>query len=144
MKNEEDSHKMTALQFNTYRVNAMEYNRNENFTDSSEQVVIKPRLKTSVQIKENKIELTLSVTVGSLTDKRVPFEARCSVTGSFTYLAAQDKAKTNLDTLVNSNALAILFPYVRTIITMLTAGSNEYPGYVMPTINVNKALIDLA
>ncbi|WP_267202262.1 protein-export chaperone SecB [Limosilactobacillus kribbianus] len=135
---------MTALQFNTYWVNAMGYTRNENFTDPKKKVVIKPQLKTSTQVKGTSIELTLVVTVGSLTDQRLPFEARCSITGSFTYQEMQDETKIDLDTLVNNNAVAILFPYARAIITMLTAGANEYPAYILPTINVNKALTNLA
>ncbi|MCI1632814.1 MAG: protein-export chaperone SecB [Liquorilactobacillus nagelii] len=42
--------------------------------------------------------------------------------------------------MVRNNAVAILYPYARAIVATLTTTSNEFPGYNMPTINVNKVL----
>ena len=43
--------------------------------------------------------------------------------------------------LLNKNAISILFPYVRALITTYTANSNV-PALILPPINVNKLIED--
>lgn len=98
------------------------------------------KLTKKVSIEQNKINIKLSVAVGSLEDLDIPFYAKCSVIGTFTYNSDEDEIGTGIDTLVRNNAVAILYSYVRAIIATLTTTSNEFPGYNMPTINVGKVL----
>ena len=82
----------------------------------------------------------MSVIVGSLEDKTIPFQVSCSIIGTFVYEPDEDATNVGLDALVRNNAVAILYPYVRAIIATLTTTSNEFPGYNMPTINVSELL----
>nr|WP_278415790.1 protein-export chaperone SecB [Lactobacillus taiwanensis] len=41
---------------------------------------------------------------------------------------------------VKKTTVAILYPYIRQLISSLTQESNEYPSYILPTINVAKML----
>ncbi|KRM40507.1 hypothetical protein FC39_GL000530 [Lactobacillus hamsteri DSM 5661 = JCM 6256] len=101
-----------------------------------------PNLNTSFDVKEDKINVSLNVVVGSTENTSVPFQAECSLTGIFTYKYEEDQTKVGLDTLVRNNAVAILYPYIRAIISTLSMTSNEFPNYNLPTINVGKVLKD--
>lgn len=130
---------MTVLKFNGYTVKEMRYRSNNNFKKRN-QVDLDPKLQATNEIENNNIIVNLSVTVGSLEDESMPFEASCSVQGKFEYKPEEDENNIGVDTFVRNNAVAILYPYVRAIIATLTTSSNEFPGYNMPTINVSEAL----
>ncbi|OAX75715.1 hypothetical protein A0U96_15205 [Lactiplantibacillus plantarum] len=131
---------MNVLQFNGYKVNHMSYRRNEHFKPLKKSMVLKPKVTVKVEVKDNIINIILTVAAGSLESDSVPFQVDCSIVGNFTYNPDEDNKKIGLDTFVRNNAVAILYPYARAIIATLTTTSNEFPGYIMPTINVNKLL----
>lgn len=54
--------------------------------------------------------------------------------------ANRDQAQVGIDTLINKNAVAILYPYVRALVSGITNASNEYPALILPTINVSQIL----
>lgn len=132
---------MPSLTFNTYTIKNMEYNRNPNFEKNLDgQIPISTDIKTDSTIKNDEIFIDLNVTVGSLKDKNIPFEVKCSIQGDFKYNETSDLDALNLDETIRKNAVAILYPYVRSIVSMLTNSANEFPTFNMPTINVNKIL----
>ncbi|NLR10646.1 MULTISPECIES: protein-export chaperone SecB [unclassified Levilactobacillus] len=133
---------MTVLKFINYHVQDMSYQRNENYHQTRSEIKMNPQISRKIDINENRINVTLSIVVGSLENETSPFKTSCAITGIFDYQPEEDDADTGLDQLVRVNAVAILYPYARSIITMLTTASNEYPGYIMPTVNVNRLLND--
>lgn len=134
---------MAVLEFTGYRVNNMKYIRNKNFNKKTESIKMSPEISSNFNVKDdNKIIVSLAVTVGSTEQNSVPFQAECSVSGTFIYKVEEDETKVGLDKLIRNNAVAILYPYVRMIISNLTMNSNEYPNYNLPTINVGKLLQD--
>lgn len=54
--------------------------------------------------------------------------------------ANRDQAQVGIDTLINKNAVAILYSYVRALVSVITNASNEYPALILPTINVSQIL----
>lgn len=132
---------MAVLEFNGYRVKEMSYKSNSKFK-KEKNLFLNPKLKVKNNVQDNKIEVNLNVTVGSLNDDSMPFEVKCSVEGIFVYNAEQDKNNMGVDAFVRNNAVAILYPYVRALVATLTTSSNEFPGYNMPTINVGEILKD--
>lgn len=133
---------MAVLEFDGYRVDKMIYTRNEKFDPKTKSINMTPKLNTNFDVKENKINVSLNVVVGSIENTSAPFQAECSLTGVFTYKHEEDKTGVGLDTLVRNNAVAILYPYIRAIISTLSMTSNEFPNYNLPTINVGKVLKD--
>lgn len=131
---------MNVLEFHNYYVNRLQYTRNDHFKLQKSRISLHPNLKTHVEVNKNNIFLTLTITAGSLEESNEPFLVKCSLTGHFVYHPDKDKSKLGLDTFVRNNAIAILYPYARALISMLTNNSNEYPGYHMPTINVSDAI----
>lgn len=127
---------MAALEFNNYRVDKLSYVRNKSFKKKSQTINLSPKISTNFDIKENKILLSLNVVIGSTEDKKVPFQAECYLTGIFIYHHEEDKAESGIDEFIQNNAVAILYPYVRELISNLTKDSNEFSTYILPTINV--------
>lgn len=131
---------MSVLRFDDYKVEEMNYQRNNLYKPTKKTVLLDPRLSKNINIEGNKINVTLKVSVGSIEDSAIPFLVKCSITGTFTYNSDEDDTEVGIDTLVRNNAVAILYPYIRAIIATLTTTSNEFPGYNLPTINVSKVL----
>lgn len=131
---------MDVLQFNGYRVENMSYQRNDQYRQTSKQIIFSPEISSDIEKNGNNISVSLTVVVGALDKTETPFQATCSLVGSFVYHPEEDKANIGLNTLVQKNAVAILYPYIRAIISMLTNSSNEFPGFNLPTINVSDAL----
>ena len=64
----------------------------------------------------------------------MPFTAFVSLTGSFTV-----PEKENAQELMEVNGTAILFPYLRAVMSQLTAAAN-IPQVILPTVNLVQML----
>lgn len=131
---------VTVLEFKGYLVKEQSYKKNEDFKKTDQGVELNPQIDLNIEnnIKGDSILVTLGVKVGSLTDD--PFEVIVRVCGRFVYHIEKDTNKIGVDTLIRINAVAILYPYVRSIVSGLTNTSNEYPACILPTIDVAQVL----
>lgn len=77
---------------------------------------------------ENEYALTLDLSLGK-NGERLPFVLEISITGFFTAHEINDPDKS-----IRTNATAILFPYVRALLTMLS-NLAAIPPVVLPPIN---------
>ncbi|MCG4285599.1 protein-export chaperone SecB, partial [Lacticaseibacillus paracasei] len=84
----------------------------------------------------DKAELTLNFKVPD----DFPFLVEVTITGSFSYVKVEDKTGVGLKNLVQVNGSAILFPYIRAIVSQLTGMANEYTPLLLPTINIGAIL----
>lgn len=130
----------TALEFKGYSVKEQSYKRNETFNQTVQKVTLTPQIALTIEnkVKEDGLLVNLGVKVGSLTD--APFEVNVQVCGEFVYHHEKDTARVGVDTLIRRNAVAILYPYVRSLVSNLTNTSNEYPACILPTIDVAQVL----
>ncbi|GAB5051829.1 protein-export chaperone SecB [Pediococcus ethanolidurans] len=131
---------MSVLTFNGYTVQKMNYERNDNYKKTQNKMILSPKLSVKNRVYGDQIRIVLTVVVGSLTRSDVPFKVSCSVEGSFVYNVDEDSKHTGLNSLLEENCTAILYPYVRALVATLTNSSNEFPGYNMPTVNVASVL----
>ncbi|WP_137625597.1 protein-export chaperone SecB [Lactiplantibacillus pingfangensis] len=131
---------MSVLKFKGYVVNDMIYRKNSKFENENGKISLKPKLHEHDKVQDETIFVTLEVTAGSLEDKRMPFEASVSIQGEFEYIPEEDKDDFGITTFIKQNAVAILYPYVRTLMSNLTLASNENPAFLLPTINVSEVL----
>lgn len=127
---------MAVLNFNGYRVNHSNYTRNENFFSENQNLELKQNLNVEMSHDDNAAEIRLVVLVGSLTEDSQPFKIEANLSGFFTYEADEDKNETGIEETLKVNGTAILYPYLRSLVSTLTNMSGEFPGYNMPTINV--------
>lgn len=132
---------MAILKFNGYTVKEMNYKRNPKFKPNKKnKVKLNPTFDSQNNIEKNKIIVDLKIKAGSVDDTSIPFLVSCSIQGIFEYNADEDKNNVGIDSFIHNNAVAILYPYARAIIATLTASSNEFPGYNMPTVNIAEVL----
>jgi preprotein translocase subunit SecB len=86
------------------------------------------------EIKENELIIKLYTKVfGNSEIKNYPFEIEVAITGYFDI----SENEGNID--FEPNAIAILYPYIRAIISTYTSSANVMP-VILPAINVNAVL----
>lgn len=130
---------MAVLIFNNYRILKATYKRNLKFIESGKSIDFNPSFNIDFEKKENNATIEIMVSVKD----QLPFDIDVKVEGNFTYDPEQDTSKMGFDTLLKKNATAILYPYVRAIVTQLTSMSNEYPPLTLPTVNIGSMIDDL-
>lgn len=95
--------------------------------------------KIRVQIGEDRKQGIYKVILCLLTNKREEYETEICMQGIFTFesdLEFDEEAKKNL---IQKNSVAIMMPYVRSELTLLTSQPDVEP-VVMPPLNINAML----
>lgn len=127
---------VSILRFNQYVVDEISFKNNENFIKKDEKMSIIFNIEKDVKKTENNIEVKLMTTIFKEAEKNnYPFEMKVVLTGYFT--VENNEKNINLE----PNAIAILFPYIRAIVSTYTASANV-PPLILPAINVNKLIED--
>lgn len=120
----------SMLIFERYVVNKVTFERNENY-DLGQKPKIEFSITKSVNKIDNKMEVSLNTKVfENAKENNYPFEMEVQVTGFF---EIEGNAK-NIN--FEPNAVAILYPYIRAIVSTYTANANVN-ALILPPINVN-------
>lgn len=129
----------SALRFVQYIVNTVEFHTNEEF-DEETSVGIDFSVKREIKFlddKDNIMLVTLLINIfDSPQENNYPFSMFVSLTGIFEIDDVSSEQKNNL---AQVNAVAILFPYVRSLVSTYTANANVSP-LILPAINVIKLI----
>lgn len=125
----------SILKFKKYEVNEIYFKKNIAFTPNQEGTPINIKIKPIVDIKDNNMNITLNVIIYENAIKNnKPFEMKIELTGYFIIEGSEPER-------FKANAIAILYPYVRAIVSTYTANANITP-LLLPAINVNKLIED--
>jgi preprotein translocase subunit SecB len=128
----------SSLRFRNYIVEEIKFKANQNFV-SSEAVKIDFNVNREIKYdnENNTALVTLDVNVfENASSKNYPFYFYLRITGFFEV----DSLKSTIDrNLIETNSIAILFPYVRALISTYTANANVNP-LILPPINVLKLI----
>ena len=126
----------SVLIFEKYIVDEVYFKVNDLFEQGTEKININVNIIPDVKIEGNSMAVTLITNVFEDAEKNnYPFEMKIKITGKFL-----TKDENNLDKF-RKNAIAILYPYVRAIVSTYTASANIAP-LILPAINVNKLIED--
>lgn len=124
--------------FEKYLVTQYNYKRileNQEKSDKKQakDVPIKTEVQsgTTANVKQGKIEITISY-------KKVPHDLKVTVVGFFK-LNIQDYSKQQVLEALIVNGTAILYPYVRSVVSVLSSLSPE-ESIILPTVNTNNLL----
>lgn len=122
----------SEIQFRGYRVLNARYSVNNAKIEKGQKIKLEPSFMRQIQSKGNDLySLTLGVEVGSESDDgSLPFFAKVEMEGLFRVPESD-----NVNTIMEVNGTAILFPYLRSTLTMLTSVANITP-VILPTINL--------
>lgn len=125
----------SVLRFLTYKVNEVTLKCNEEFVEKNEGTPINLSIIPTIKVEDKKMDITLKVEIfKNARENNYPFEMIVEITGFFeTEGESPDKFV--------KNAIAILYPYVRAIVSTYTASANVNP-LILPAINVNKLIED--
>ena len=94
--------------------------------------------KTINKIDENTFKTTLNFKIYGTEEITVPFTLSISISGLF---GLEDWESEKNKQIAEKNTVAILFPFLRSLIATVTANCSV-PPYVMPVINVNAFISD--
>lgn len=133
MGNENKQSSICSLKFEKYFVDFIEFKRNDSYTNTTA-VSIDLNIGSSIEyITENKaiVKLVLKIFDDEF-NENIPFSMKVNISGIFVV----DNPETD-KLLIEQNALAILFPYARAIITNYTANANVTPLILQPINIVN-------
>ena len=133
---------MNVLEFNGYSVKEIQYKKNEHFKSDETSVNLNPNFDFNYDVKDSTINVELSIKIGNMDSDNLPFSVYVSIVGKFTFHAEEDTQSVGLTELVQTNSLAILYPYLRALVSNITNYSEDFPAYNLPTINVYQVLQD--
>lgn len=127
-----------VLKFNGYNVEKLNYIRNnsKNINDSNEVVSLTPQIMFKIVLKKDnnlKGNLLIGVRLG-YEDNTLPFKVEAVVKG---YFELEGEENTELESIYKfylQNGTAILYPYLRAMVTTLT-GTGNYQAIILPTVN---------
>jgi preprotein translocase subunit secB len=124
---------LSTLVFDNYMVTELSYKHNPNFSFDTNHLDVGFELSAKVQLtNENDSAVTLKAVCGSSDNSECPFTIVAEVLGIFKYEGEIEVFKE----LATTNAIAILFPYVRSLVSDLSSRSNIYPQFKLPLLNV--------
>lgn len=128
----------SCLTLKNYIVKTMNFSINEEFQFNQDKTIsINPEFKRQVRKVDND---TATVNLGFCINnekKDMPFSMEIDIEGLF-YLENWEQPEQL--PIITSNTIAILFPYLRSLVSMVTANANISP-YVLPVMNIT-ALFD--
>lgn len=121
----------SSLVFNNYIVNDINFKYNESKKESW-QLTFDIHNETRYNNEKNRMQVKLSVELFKGVED-APFYMDVTITGDFKLNGNEDISK------YEANAIAIMYPYLRSIISTYTASANVN-SLILPAINVNALL----
>ncbi|MEW6574187.1 MAG: protein-export chaperone SecB [Bacillota bacterium] len=126
----------SSFQFKRYRVESIEFKVNEEFKPT-EKVKLDFDINADVLVEDaaqqiSRVVLTC-VVFKNYRRANKPFRLKVSVSGEFQFKEKVSDA--DLREFSEINAVAVLFPYLRAVVTGVTAAANQ-PPLILPLINV--------
>lgn len=123
----------SILKFKKYEVNEIYFKRNMLYTPNEQRNPINLKIEPILEIKDNNMDITLEVIIyKNAVENNKPFEMKINITGYF-IVEGNDPER------FKANAIAIMYPYIRAIVSTYTASANVTP-LILPAINVNKLI----
>ncbi|HCT3152192.1 TPA: protein-export chaperone SecB [Staphylococcus aureus] len=127
---------MAGISFINYIVDTMYYKTNPNFdAENTIEISINEEVFADIDIskEEDVAIITLQAKLKETSD--VPFSFDASIVGYFEY-NSEESDGIQFKEFLKTNAIAILFPYLRSIVSELTGKSNRFLSYNMPVRNI--------
>lgn len=130
---------MAVIEFKGYKVSKIDFEEGTIEAQSKGKIKISPVFTADFKKKDSNDAIT-DVTLSFKMDKADnPFYMYVAITGIFEYKSEDDTKNVGEDNLLKTNAVALLFPYLRSIITVITSQANISP-LILPTMNIVEML----
>ncbi len=125
---------MAVIEFKEYHVNKMLFNyKSKKDRHDLKKIAVSPIFNVNIEdLNESQTAIQLSMELGSDS----PFDLSVTVEGVFEYHKEDDKSSFGKEHILSNNAVAILFPYLRSTVSILTNLTNNLPPLNLPTMNI--------
>jgi preprotein translocase subunit SecB len=132
---------MAIINFKGYSVENLSYEKNPNFHKDVDPKELKSDIRYSIdRLTDSEANLYLNVSIGDFSDQKSPFVIHINVRGRFVYTPDESETDFDFNDLLSTNGVAILYPYVRSLVSLVSGQSGEFPMLLLPTINVPQML----
>lgn len=131
--------KRSVLLFGDYTVNEICFKDFPNDNEGKE-FNLHPQFERKLEnLGNNRYDYTISVDINPTDNDPAPFKLYVSITGHFLLEESTDtKLEANVkDTILKNNTAAILFPYLRAIVSMITINAN-ISALLLPIMNFSE------
>ena len=129
----DERNSISSLRFINYIVNSVNYKTNNELNEKGTwKLSFDIKNTTKINEQKDKMTITLSLSVFKGIED-APFYIDVELTGYFELTEKDDISK------YEANAIAIMYPYLRAIVSTYTASANVAP-IILPAINVNAML----
>ncbi len=122
------------LQLLNYSVNEIEFLLNDKYDFTKKQSVkLNQNFTRSIKkINKDVCAVSLSFIISDNDENPTPFTMRVVITGTF---KLEDwEYEENID-LIKTNAVAIIYPFLRSLVATITSNAN-IPSYILPVFNI--------
>ena len=130
---------MAVISFENYVIDESYYKVNDNFDYSQDELNMPETFSAEVGVDKNheKAYVIININLGNSEENvsDIPFTCKVSVRGIYGYDSEDFVTDESLKEILSKNAVAILYPYVRTYIATLTNLGNQFPAYTLPVMN---------
>ncbi|QDA74653.1 hypothetical protein EOT00_06735 [Listeria seeligeri] len=134
---------MTAvISFENYYVKNISYQPNENFKAPDNGIDLKVDFSVNIGVDSKNAVVELSSEIGDEFEEGQPFNLDLTIVGLFEYQGNKNEPMQEFNNYLKQNAIAILFPYLRSLISDITSRSNQFPAYTLPVMNIAEMLKD--
>lgn len=123
----------SCLKFHGYNMKKVHYEIVEAKNDNHEFIIAPIFNKDILKIDEELYQINLGISISSSEDNPLPFNIEIEMVGEFE-ICLQDENEILKDTLLNENAVAIMFPFLRSAVASLTTLAN-IPPLILPVTN---------
>lgn len=124
-----------VISFLRYEVERVNFQINSSYMKEEVELEFEPEATFHVSGEDMLVTLTLHI-FKNAKENDYPFEMDLVINGYFSLDIEVGKIED-----FQANALAILYPYARSLVSSFTANANVTP-LILPTININKMLSD--
>ena len=131
---------MASLIFKDYIVDKMYFKANPNYKEEENGITINPDISVEIS-NDNEIAIVkIDADINEDLDNPV-YQVSVTIIGVFEF-NQKEADEIKFDELLISNAIAILYPYLRSLVSELTNKSNNYPNFNLPVMNIVQMLKD--
>lgn len=135
---------MASMSFGNFNFSEISYRENKNLNiDNIEKFEVDSDFKATIGYKNDYAFIALKCTVGD-TKENCPFIINIQLESYFEVEYDEDDKEDieEVKNLLSVNAIAILYPYVRSLVSDLTSKANGFETYIMPIANISQYMKD--
>jgi len=129
----------SILCFKGYELDKLIFIKNAHAEHDKEFELVPKLGKETKEVGKNNYDVTLTFSLEPVDNSERPFTIDVSLTGHFKIEDVKEISEVAKNELINKNAVAILFPFLRSTVASLTICAN-IPPLVLPIVNLSEDL----